>query len=266
MHPNYNNSDKRVRPIHPLERDPAPQTHTQQVHQAPERPHVITQETSPWLTYVLLGINILVFLADQVMGRQLTLMGMKSNAAIEAGQYWRLITPIFLHGGIMHLAVNSYFMFRIAPRLEKTFGTPRFAAIYFLSGLGASLFSFVLNPNVPSVGASGALFGIFTAWIPVLYRNKDVMRNTKQAIRSIVEVLGINLLIGLLPGIDNSAHMGGLVTGLVLGWLASPRYHLHYVDATTVRVEDQSEPGIVWFLITLTAIVLGGTTFVLVWL
>ena len=179
-----------------------------------------------------MGINILVFLADMGLritgyGFQgvgpLTLIGAKDNQAIVRGEYWRLITPLFLHGGILHLGLNRYFLYIVGRLVERAFGTARFLAIYLLSGIAGVVASFAFS-HFDSIGASGALFGLVGAWVPLLYRNRHVLANTRQQIRRIVQVIAINLLIGLAPGIDNWAHLGGLVSGLALGWFASPLY------------------------------------------
>ena len=217
------------------------------------------------LTYLLLGINIIVFLADQLMGGRLTALGATDRTAILAGQTWRFVTSMFLHGNLLHIGFNGYFLYLVGPRLERMFGKPRFAAIYFLSGIAGSVASFALS-GASSIGASGALFGIIGSWIPLLYRNQKLLANTDKQIRQIIEVIAINLLIGLMPGIDNWAHLGGLLAGLALGWVASPRYAVTFADASSVKVEDTSESGIVWLLIVIIGGVIGGTAAGLIWL
>lgn len=229
------------------------------------RPRVEFPHSQPVLTYTLLAINILVFLADMASGGRLTNLGAKANDAILAGQVWRFLTPMFLHGGLIHIGTNSYFLYLVGPRLEQMFGRARFVVIYVLAGIAGAVASFALT-NAPGIGASGALFGIIGSWIPLLYRNRKVLANTQQQIRRIVQVIGINLLIGLLPGIDNWAHLGGLLAGLALGWVASPRYELSFVDASSVKVDDTSEPGIVWLLIAVIGVTIGGIAAGLVWL
>lgn len=260
-------SESKPRPVHPLERQAPPPPDPQQSipPQQPVGPRVEFPRSQPILTYTLLGINIVVFLIDMVSGGRLTELGAKSNPDILAGQIWRFVTPMFLHGGLLHIGTNSYFLYLVGPRLEQMFGRARFAAIYLLAGIGGAVVSFALTPE-PSIGASGALFGIIGAWIPLLYRNRKVLAHPERQIRRIVEVIGLNLLIGLLPGIDNWAHLGGLLAGLALGWVASPRYQLTFVDASSVKVEDSSEPGIVWFLIAVIGAAIAGIAALLIWL
>lgn len=249
---------------HPLERRPAPTTGPDARSPIPRdaipeplyRPRVSFPGEQPIVSYVLLGINVFVFLVDAFLSLAqgglgglgpLTLLGMKENQAILDGQYWRFITPLFLHGGIIHLGFNSYFLYMIGPQVERPFGRLRFLSIYLLAGLGASLASFMLTSN-PSVGASGALFGVIGALIPYLYRNRGILANSRPQIMSIIQVIGINLLIGLTPGIDNWAHVGGLITGLGLAWLIAPLYKVKVANLEQVVIEDQTEPLVVWVL------------------
>jgi rhomboid protease GluP len=225
--------------------------------------------SQPFFSYILLAINILVFLLDYfVFQGMFTGLGAKNNDAIIAGEYWRLITPMFLHGGFLHLAFNSYFLYQVGPQVEKAFGHFRFMAIYFLSGLGASIASFAFTPG-SSVGASGALFGLIGALVPLLYRNRDVLAHTRSRISSIVQVILINLLIGFTARglIDNWGHIGGLVAGLSLAWLTTPRYAVRLApDGTPERVEDETPPSATWFWYAFVALGMVATVQGLIWL
>ena len=126
---------------------------------------VLIQRRAP-LTYALLAANILVFIALEASGgsqNPLVLLqwGAKFTPAIRAGQPWRLITAMFLHAGVLHLAVNSYSLHNLGNVVERLFGTPRFALIYLIGGVWGSLAStFMSDPRVLGVGASGAIFGL----------------------------------------------------------------------------------------------------------
>ncbi|HLV44779.1 MAG TPA: rhomboid family intramembrane serine protease [Aggregatilineales bacterium] len=243
------------RPVHPLEREPVPAPPPAGQVEAPAPPpgtirRVTFPATTPVFTYILIAINVAVFLVDTVMAYTgmgfrgiglLTLLGAKNSAAILDGEYWRLITPLFLHGGILHLGFNSYFLYIVGQQIERAYGRTRFLALYFVSGLAATIASFALS-RADSIGASGALFGLIGAWIPLLYRNQHVLANTRRQIRSIIQVIAINLLIGLTPGIDNWAHLGGLAGGLVLGWFTTPRYAIRDQYTDHIRIEDSTEP------------------------
>jgi rhomboid protease GluP len=254
----------RQRPLHPLEQPPLPAP-------APA-PHPVVRRrvdlptNPPVLTYLLIAINVVVFLLDMATNWSLTDLGAKDNAKIILGEYWRFFTPMFLHGGILHLGLNSYFLYIVGPQVERSYGSLRFAAIYFLSGFAGSIASFALTPS-PSIGASGALFGVIGALIPLLYRNRDVLGNTRRQITSIVEVIAVNLLIGfLVPDIDNWGHVGGLLGGLALSWLATPRYKIRSVDETYVRIDDISSPAVAWTATVVVGGVLVTLAMLLIWL
>jgi rhomboid protease GluP len=253
-------------PVHPLDRRPslAPTSPPPMQPAYPTRRLQLPQ-SQPILTYILIGINILVFLIDYGTGQTLTIMGMKQNEAIIQGEYWRFITPMFLHGGPLHLALNCYFLYRVGPQVERAFGHLRFLAIYFLAGFAASIASFAISPY-PSVGASGALFGLIGGLIPLFYRNRTVLANTNQRIVGILQVIGINLFIGFtVPGIDNWAHIGGLLAGLALAWLTTPRYVIRFaLTGEPERVEDETSATMTWFWYSLVGLMLIGLAFALI--
>lgn len=141
---------------------------------APSRPHSFALPLHrAWLTQVILVLNVLLFLLLSAAaqtgfmpallggadGSTLILFGAKSNLGIKQGEFWRLLTPLFLHIGITHLLFNQYALFSFGKEVESLFGTARFAIIYLLSGLFGSLASFAFVPAI-SAGASGAIFGI----------------------------------------------------------------------------------------------------------
>lgn len=149
---------------------------------------------------------------------------------IERREYWRLLSAMFLHGdgtvrgGLLHLGVNLYALWQLGRLYEIMFGTRRFVMIYFVTGIAASLTSLLryslLQQDGASVGASGAIFGVLGAFIFSIRRSPR-WRNERWA-RSIVQQLlfwiVVNIFIGLtVPQIDMAAHVGGLLTGLLLG-------------------------------------------------
>lgn len=152
-------------------------------------------------------------------GQSLVAIGALSRDLIFHGQVWRLVTYMFLHGGWLHWAANSWALYQIGTLYEVLFGSKRFAAIYFTTGIVAGLASTVLHGG-PAVGASGAVFGIMGAFIfsirrSPLYRNQPW---TRSLIGQLVFWIVINIAIGYtLPFIDNTAHIGGLIAGLILG-------------------------------------------------
>ena len=180
---------------------------------------VLMQRRAP-LTYALLATNILVFIALEASGgsqNPLVLLkwGAKFTPAIRAGQPWRLFTAMFLHAGVLHLAVNSYSLHNLGNVVERLFGTHRFALIYLIGGVWGSLAStFMSDPRVLGVGASGAIFGLAGCLFYFGLRYPSHFR-VLAGWRFIAIVL-INLLIGFSSShIDGYAHMGGLVGGFV---------------------------------------------------
>jgi rhomboid protease GluP len=188
----------------------------------------------PRAVWVLLALNIAIFLLSGVLSGNLFtpsntvlfLLGAKVNQLIQAGQYWRLIASMFLHANLIHVAVNCYSLYAIGPQTERFYTTPHFLALYFISGLTGGVASYALSPN-PGVGASGAIFGLVGGLAAFYYTSRKLLGDAaRQQLGSLVTIIIINLFIGLSSGglIDNYAHMGGLVGGLVVGWLLTPRF------------------------------------------
>ena len=172
--------------------------------------------TSPVVTTIL-AINVLVFIAQQILGPEFTFRFVMEPFHIIAGEYWRLITPVFLHQGVLHIFMNSYILYSLGPNVEEAFGSVRFALMYLATGFLATAASFALPPDVPSLGASGAVFGMAGVLLVYLYRRRK-SAFVAQYLRSIMIFIGINLAFGfLVPGIDNVAHIGGLIGGIILG-------------------------------------------------
>lgn len=227
----------------------------------PESPaiavHVRLPLFTPWVARILLTINIVVFavpwlldvlgirIAGAVSIYQFSLIwGAKDNAAIFAGsQYYRFLTAMFLHGGLAHLFFNSFALYSLGFETERLFGAQRFLAIYMIAGLGGGVASYALNPN-PSVGASGAIFGLIGALIAFYAVARRVLGGiARQQLGSLIFITLINLALGFTtPYIDNNAHIGGLVTGALLGWLLAPRFALdaRSYPPTVVRLSLRS--------------------------
>jgi rhomboid protease GluP len=149
-------------------------------------------------------------------------VGVKANELILQGQWWRFITPMFLHGSILHIGFNMYALFLIGPTLERFYGHSRYLALYLLSGVAGTIASFVFIPN-PSLGSSTAIFGLLGAEGIFMYRNRQIFGSAAQrALSRIITIAAINLIIGLSPGIDNWGHIGGLIGGTLFAWFAGP--------------------------------------------
>jgi membrane associated rhomboid family serine protease len=182
-----------------------------------------TIRRDPQLTYVLIAINVIAFLAMTASGGSLTSSGggqVFNNGALYGpavadGEWWRIITAGFLHAGLLHIAFNMYFLYFLGTLLEPEIGRVRFGIIYFVSLLGGSFGALLFSPNAVTVGASGAVFGLMgAAIIAMRARGIDPWQSG----------LGVTLLLNLgitflIPGISKGGHVGGLVAGLIVGYL-----------------------------------------------
>ncbi|HBY93648.1 MAG: rhomboid family intramembrane serine protease [Ardenticatenaceae bacterium] len=201
-----------------------------------------------WITFTVLVLNFLVFMAMEVAGGStsscvLLRFGAKFNYLIAQGQWWRLLTPIFLHIGMVHLLFNEYALWLFGREVERLFGSARFILIYILSGLYGSWASFAFSPAL-SAGASGAIFGIIGALVAFFLRNRQRFGELgRRQLTNLVVVIGLNLVLGFtIPGIDNFGHIGGLTSGFLLGLALTPLYTLEpdFHLALGARVVDRN--------------------------
>jgi rhomboid protease GluP len=188
------------------------------------------ERAQPWVTYALIGLNLLIWIAMvgtgvhgyEPEGTVLLDWGGNLGLLTSDGQWWRLLTAMFLHAGIIHLGFNLYFAWVVGRVCEQIFGSAAFVVVYFGSGLIASLVSAAWQPAVVSVGASGALFGVFGAFLAFTVRRRSVLppEFVRSVLRNGLILIGVNLAIGIaVPGIDVVAHIGGLVAGFGIGYL-----------------------------------------------
>lgn len=171
----------------------------------------------PYLTVFLIIVNCIFFFLPTIMGEYDNFLNLYCvhGPSVRAGDYYRLFTGMFLHGGLMHLALNCYSIYIIGSQVESFLGKAKFAVIYFFSGITGALLSITLNGSVGSVGASGAIFGLMGALLYFGYYYRVYLGNTVKS--QILPLILINLFSGfVLPGIDNYAHIGGLVGGIVI--------------------------------------------------
>ena len=193
------------------------------------RPWVGRGESTIGVTQVIFGINAAVFVgmvlsSSAVMdfpGGTLVHWGANVGAITFSGEWWRLLTNVFLHGGLMHIAFNMWALWNLGELCEALYGRWTFTAIYLICGLGASITSAAWHPYGPSVGASGAIFGLAGALIAAFKLGEfSVPRSALSGtLRSLGAFVVYNLIFGFLPGIDMAAHVGGLITGLIVGAL-----------------------------------------------
>lgn len=176
-------------------------------------------------TSIILDLNIFVFIVMVISGihiispNGIELLEWGANRRVETinGGWWRLVSSMFLHGGIMHLFLNIYGLVIAALFVEPIFGRTRYIMLYFVSGICGSLASIYWYKNTVSVGASGAIFGLYGSILGLLLTSAFPKDGKKGILMFIGSYVGINLLFGLKGGIDNAAHIGGLVSGAVLG-------------------------------------------------
>ncbi len=163
------------------------------------------------VTRTIIALCIGVFLLQQVPELRIERRFWTSGLDIASGDYYRLLTAAFLHGGLLHILFNMYALFVLGPQLEALFGTTRFLTVYVVSAVGGSVTSYVFSaPLVASVGASGAIFGLLGAYLVV---NRHLGRDSS----GLLGLLLINALIGfVVPNIDWRAHVGGFVTGALV--------------------------------------------------
>ncbi|MBN2549785.1 MAG: rhomboid family intramembrane serine protease [Anaerolineales bacterium] len=204
--------------------------------------------SKPVVTYVLMGFTILVFLlqiASQFFfgGADFpAAIGLKANEAILQGQLWRLITPILLHGSILHIAFNMYALQAFGPGLEFHYGRWRFLLLYLLAGFAGNVTSFLFTIE-PSLGSSTAIFGLLGAESVFLYQNRELFgKSAQRALINIAVIAGANLVIGLSPGIDNWGHVGGLLGGGLFALWAGPRLEVQGVYPE-LKLVDNRESG-----------------------
>ena len=175
------------------------------------------------VVFSLIAINVVIFivgLASPRLEQEMLLNYAAWSPAIEAGEWWRGLTAAFLHGGTMHILFNMYFLYIFGPRLERQVGSVAFSGIYLASAAGGSLATYLFGPaNALSVGASGALFGLFGAWLYAAYRQRGTAAGSSM-FNQLGAILLINLALPLfIPNIDWRAHLGGLVTGIAVAFL-----------------------------------------------
>jgi rhomboid protease GluP len=196
-----------------------------EVREQQERESRLFEYGKPVFTYIFIVLQVAVFLLMEWSGGStnpdvLIRYGAKFNPLIQAGEWWRFFTPIFLHIGFLHLLMNTLALYYLGTAVERLYGSWRFFCIYMIAGFFGTLGSFLFTSSL-SAGASGAIFGLFGA---LLYFGTVYRHLFFQTIgMNIIGLIIINLLFGILvPGIDNAGHIGGLIGG----YLAAGIVHL----------------------------------------
>jgi rhomboid protease GluP len=182
------------------------------------------------VTPLLVYANALVYVAMVVAGldwlnptaQSLYVWGGNLRGAMMAGEWWRLLTYMFLHAGGLHILMNVFALLYIGMFLEPLMGRFRFASAYVLTGVCAGLLSIVMHGNSVGVGASGAIFGMYGIFLSVLTTSHIERTMRRTMIRSILFFVVYNLMAGLQGNVDNAAHIGGLVSGFAMGFVYYP--------------------------------------------
>lgn len=184
------------------------------------------------VTIAIIGVNALMYCIQTVLyggtdAAALYRMGAKFGPAIQDGDWYRLVAPVLLHGGLLHLTVNNLGLLMIGPVVERLYGRLNFAVIYVVAGFWGVVASFVNSPTL-SVGASGALFGAVGALAIFLLLNRRMLGpEERRLLGTVVVLIAANLLLGQFwPGIDQAAHVGGLIGGVAMALACTPRLGL----------------------------------------
>ena len=224
----------------------------------------------PRVTYILMGITIFIYLlqmaTEYALGADIpAALGMKYNPYIEAGQLWRLFTPMFLHGSIVHIGFNMYALYVLGPSLEEQYGSKPFLLLYLISGFAGNVLSFILSPS-PSLGASTSIFGLIAGQLIFVYVNCDFFGNrARSMLMNILTIIVINLGLGLTPGIDNWGHLGGLAGGIAFAWFAGPLLGARRM-VNEVTISNQRRTSSAWIAFLIEFLVLCGISFGVIYL
>jgi len=188
------------------------------------------------LTYTLIALNILSYILAAFQSQSLTDMNLEALVNMGAlygpltvlqGEWWRLFTAMFLHGGMTHILMNMFSLYLIGRGAEMYFDTKSYLSIYLFSGIIGGLVSLYIHPESVGIGASGAIFGVFGALAGFFLAHKDkIATQSKAFMKDFAMIIGLNLVIGFsIPSVDVSAHIGGLIVGFLGGYFLSKSRH-----------------------------------------
>ncbi len=206
----------------------------------------------PWVTYSLMAITVLFYVIQQIVSRVygfdllFALLG-KINVFIQAGDFWRLLTPALLHSSLIHLMFNVYALSILGRQIEPFYGKGRFILLYVLGAFGGNVLSFVLS-DFNSLGASTAIFGLLAAEAVFIWQNREVFgKQSQRILMNLGFVLMLNLFIGISPGsnTDNWGHLGGLMAGFFFAYMGGPLLEVRRSE-TGLRLEDSRTKQQIW--------------------
>lgn len=219
----------------------------------------------PRVVYVLLAAIGLMFVAELALGGSessatLIRLGAQVNTRVATGELWRLIAAMFLHIGFQHILFNGWALFSVGRQVEAMYGSIWFTVIYFVTGLAGNIGYYWLGDTVLSAGASGAVFGLIGAEAAFFLTNRKLFGQMgRQQLANLGILIAINLVFGFtVPGINNVAHLGGLIMGFGLGLLLAPRFVVewHWGEGGAAGRWQDRQPMTVRLLATLVAVAL----------
>lgn len=169
---------------------------------------------------ILVAIHIILHIWTNffplIWGREIFLYGVGQNFYISQGEYWRLLTPIFLHGSLMHMLFNSFSLILFGPALERMLGKVKFIIAYFFAGVAANIVTYLVeDPTYTHLGASGSIFGLFGIYLYMVLVRKDLIDQSNSQV--VVTILAIGVIMTFVnPGINIIAHIFGLMFGAAI--------------------------------------------------
>lgn len=212
------------------------------------------------LVHILIYVNLILFTL-MVLHGTISGLGMRAilNPPVQLlvhwgaqfwpnalhGEIWRCLSYAYTHGGIIHIGFNMLVLYQIGPLIESEVGWQRFFVIYSVTAIFATLAGYIMHPQIVVVGASGALFGIFGFAVSYYHRVGGSLGIQRR--NFLFQWIVIALVFGFVVGADNAAHIGGLLSGAVFGWLTP----------TTIRGQKKSASifnGVAWLLVALTVL------------
>jgi rhomboid protease GluP len=196
------------------------------------------------ITRLLIVTNILVFVWTSLhnvtaTNQSLVDAGAFYGPAVTDGQWWRAFTGAFIHDGFIHIAFNMFALWQIGTIVEQLFGSPKMTFIYFASMIGSAWAIYHFNYTEITIGASGAIFGLFGALVAAGLR---LGKHGRQMVQQMLGIVLINVILGfMIPNISQAGHLGGLVVGFLLG-IPLYRVPLHLRRPVPVQVQSQGDP------------------------